>query len=54
MIEYKVVNTTVKQAEETMNQLAQEGWQVIATNAIAGQSFTIGSTPLIVTFGRKI
>ena len=54
MIEYKVVNTTAKQAEELMNELAQEGWQVISTAAVSGMSFTANTTPLIVTFGRKV
>lgn len=54
MIEYKVVQTTVKKAEEDMNALAREGWQVIATNTLAGQSFTTGSTPMIITLGRKV
>ena len=54
MIEYKVVNTNVKQAEGVMNELAREGWQVIATSTIAGASFTTNSTPFIITFGRKL
>ena len=54
MIEYKVVTTNLKNAEETMNQLAQEGWQVIATSAVSGMSITANSTPLVVTFGRKV
>lgn len=54
MIEYKVITTTVKKAEEELNLLARDGWQVIATNLISGASFTTGSTPMIITLGRKV
>ena len=54
MIEYKVVTTRVKSAEETMNELAAEGWQVIDTAILSGAGLTTGSTPMIVTFGRKV
>ena len=54
MIEYKVVATNVNHAEEKMNELAQEGWQVIDTEILAGAGFTTGSTPFIITFGRKV
>ena len=54
MIEYKVVTTNVKQAEEIMNDLARDGWQVIATSTVSGASFTMNTTPMIVTFGRKV
>ena len=53
MIEYKVVSTSVKNAEEEINALAREGWQVIATSVISGASFTTGTTPMIVTLGRQ-
>ncbi len=54
VIEYKVVTTSVKDAEQEINALAAEGWQVIATNVISGAAFTVNSTPMIVTLGRKI
>ena len=54
MIEYKVVTTNVKKAEEEMNKLAQEGWQVVDTNMISGASFTVSSSPMIITFGREV
>ncbi len=53
MIEYKVVTTNVKTAEEIMNHHAAEGWQVVSTDVISGAGFTTGSTPMIVTFARK-
>ena len=53
MIEYKVIVTTVKKAEEDMNALASEGWQVVDTTTISGASFTWNSAPLIITFGRQ-
>ena len=53
-IEYKVITTTVKKAEEELNLLARDGWQVIATNLISDVSFTTGSTPMIITLGRKV
>ncbi len=52
MIEYKVVTTNVKNAEEEMNRLAQEGWQVVDTTTISGASFTMNAAPMIITFGR--
>ena len=54
MIEYKVVTTNVKSAEDVINELAREGWQVISTNTVSGMSITVNSTPMIVTFGRKV
>ena len=54
MIEYKVVATNVNHAEEKMNELAQEGWQVIDTAILSGGGITTGSTPFVITFGRKI
>ena len=53
MIEYKVVTTNVKSAEEEMNRLAQEGWQVVDTVVVSGASITVNSTPMIITFGRQ-
>ena len=54
MIEYKVVTTNVNNAEEEMNRLAQEGWQVIDTEILSGAAFTVNSAPMIVTLGRKV
>lgn len=54
MIEYKVVATNVKSAEEEMNRLAQEGWQVVDTTTLSGASFTASSSPMIITFGREV
>ena len=54
MIEYKVITTCVKDAEHDINALAGEGWQVIDTAIVSGASFTVNSTPLIVTLGRKV
>ena len=53
MIEYKVVTVPVKIAEETMNEYAAEGWQVVATTSSSVQGFTVNSSTLIITFGRK-
>lgn len=53
MIEYKVVTVPVKIAEETMNEYATEGWQVVATTSSSVQGFTVNSSTLIITFGRK-
>lgn len=54
MIEYKVVTTNVKSVEEVMNQWAGEGWQVIDTAVVSGMAISVNSTPMIVTFGRKV
>ena len=54
MIEYKVITTCVKDAEQDINALASEGWQVVATSVVSGASFTANSAPMIVTLGRKI
>ena len=54
MIEYKVITTSVRDAEKDINALAGEGWQVIATDVISGAAFSVNSTPMIVTLGRKI
>ena len=54
MIEYKVLTTSVKEAEREINALAQEGWQVIDTAIVSGASFTANSAPMIVTLGRKV
>ena len=48
-----MITTTVKTAEEDINALVQEGWQVISTNVMSGTSFTVASAPMIVTLGRK-
>ena len=53
MIEYKVVTVPVKIAEETMNEYAAEGWQVVATASSSVQSFTVNSSWLIITCGRR-
>ena len=53
MIEYKILTTCVKDAEQEINALAQEGWQVIDTEILSGAAFTVNSAPMIVTLGRK-
>ena len=53
MLEYKVIHTTVRDAEEEMNRLAEDGWRVVSTTTVSGSSFTINSTPLIVTLERE-
>ncbi|MBQ8111108.1 MAG: DUF4177 domain-containing protein [Clostridia bacterium] len=53
MIEYKVVTTNVREAEEVMNRYAADGWQVVSTDTVSGVSMTLKTTPLIVTFARR-
>lgn len=52
MLEYKVVTVNVKNAEQTMNELAQEGWQVVSASAVAGMGLSTNSTPLVITLER--
>ena len=53
MLEYKVISTNVKNAEEEMNRWAQEGWRVISSNTISGCSLTLTRTPVIITLERE-
>ena len=53
MIEYKVIATKIREAEELMNRWAADGWQVVATNIVNGSNFTVAGAPMIITFGRQ-
>lgn len=48
MYEYKIEIYKVKEAEKSMNKLAQEGWHVIAVTPNEAMGFGI-----IVTYERK-
>ena len=52
MTEYKILKTTVRDAEYALNRLAADGWQVVDTTAISGVRITVGTTPLIITLKR--
>ena len=54
MFEYKILKTKVREAEEEINRLADQGWRVISSDTINGASFTIDSTPFIVTLEREV
>ena len=53
MIEYKVVRVRLRDAEEAMNRLAADGWRVVSTATIGGMSFTVNTTPLVITLERN-
>lgn len=52
MTEYKILKTSVRDAEDDLNRLAADGWRVVSTCTISGAGLTIGSTPLIITLER--
>jgi len=52
MFEYKVIIVKVREAEEVMNRMAREGWQVVSTSMMSGESFTVNGAHLIVTMQR--
>ncbi len=55
MKEYKVLEVKIKDAEEKMNDMTKEGWEVISTDIhIGGMAFTTGGTPMIITFCKEI
>ncbi len=49
MYEYKVQTYTVKSAETKMNELAREGWRVIAVSPNIGSGYGV-----VVTYERQI
>lgn len=49
MFEYKIETYKVKEAEKSINELAQEGWRVIAVSPNLAMGYGI-----IVTFERQI
>ena len=49
MYEYKIEIYKVKEAEESMNKLAKEGWHVISVSPNQAVGFGI-----VVTYERKI
>jgi len=53
MFEYKVIHTTLRDAESDINRMAQEGWRVVATATISGCAITLNGTPVIVTMERE-
>ncbi|MBR7187595.1 MAG: DUF4177 domain-containing protein, partial [Clostridia bacterium] len=53
MTEYKVLRTSLRDAESELNRLAADGWRVISTAVVSGMSFTVGTTPMIITLERN-
>ena len=53
MFEYKILRTSVSDAEVEINYLALQGWRVISTALATGSALTVNSTPLIVTLERE-
>ena len=49
MYEYKIETYKVKEAEKAMNELAKEGWRVVAVSPNEAMGFG-----LVVTYERKI
>ncbi len=49
MYEYKIETYRVKEAEKSMNRLAQEGWRVVAVTPNEVMGFGI-----VVTYERQI
>ncbi|MBR7187490.1 MAG: DUF4177 domain-containing protein [Clostridia bacterium] len=43
----------MRDAESELNRLAADGWRVISTTVVSGMSFTVGTTPLIITLERN-
>ncbi len=54
MFEYKVVVLKVRNAEEELNRLAQDGWRVASTSLNSGVSLVTSLAPLVVTLERKV
>ena len=54
MLEYKILQTKVSEAEVEINYLALQGWRVVSTATIAGYALSVNSTPLIVTLEREV
>ena len=53
MIQYKVVVTRVREAEEVMNRLTQDGWLVVDTAMSTMNALTVGGQHMVITFGRQ-
>ena len=51
MYEYKVLNTSVKKAEQTLNQYAKEGWRLV--NALPNSGVLAGLVGMVYTLERK-
>ncbi len=48
MKEYKVIEVNKKQVEETMNEMAKEGWEVVSTNF-----WSYWKTGVMITFVKE-
>lgn len=49
MYEYKVEKSAVKNAEKLMNELAKEGYRVVAVNSNIAKGFG-----MVITFEREV
>jgi len=49
MKEYKVVEVSKKKAEQTMNDMARQGWEVVSMSYWSGWKLC-----LLITFSREV
>lgn len=55
MKQYKVVEAKVSVAEEKMNDMAKQGWEVVSTSIFLGAtSFTKAGTTMFITFSKEV
>jgi len=48
MKEYKIIEVKKNEAEETMNQMAKEGWEVVSVNY-----WSMWKVTLMITFAKE-
>ena len=52
MLEYKTLVVRMRDIEAALNNLAQDGWEVISTAVVSGFSLTVKGTQMVVTLKR--